>query len=66
MALPAGSHDPITPSRLARRCSACSNPLEALGPRNFRTGGSDSGEGELVLEMFWCGHCGKVEFYTIR
>lgn len=69
MAFPPGppaSHEPVTPSRLARRCSACTSPLEALGPRNFRVGGGPGGEGALVLEMFWCGHCGKVEFYSVR
>ncbi len=63
---PRGSHDPVTPSRLARRCSACTSPLEPLGPRHFRTGGPHSAEGVLVLEMFWCGHCGKVEFYSVK
>ena len=69
VALPPGppsSHEPITPSRLARRCSSCTSPLEALGPRNFRTGDSEAGEGVLVLEMFWCPHCGKVEFFSVR
>lgn len=63
---PPGSHEPVTPSRLARRCSACTNPLEPLGPRHFRTTGPQAAEGVLVLEMFWCSHCGKVEFYSIR
>ncbi len=69
MSLPAeprGSHEPVVPSRLSRRCSACSSPLEALGPRPFRTGGPHATDGVLTLEMFWCGHCGKVEFYSVR
>ncbi|HUJ78374.1 MAG TPA: hypothetical protein VLX64_05130 [Thermoplasmata archaeon] len=62
----ASARDVLTPSRNARRCSACSTPLEAMGPRPIRTGAPGFPEGVLALEMFWCSHCGKVEFYSVR
>jgi len=59
--------EPVVPSRSARRCSACSMYLEPMGARPLRTfGGAGLPDGALVLEMFWCPHCGKVEFYSTR
>ena len=63
---PSPAPDPLTPSRLSRRCSACTSPLDALGTRALRTTGPAGEEGVLLLEMFWCPHCGKVEFYSVR
>ncbi len=63
---PRAGREPLVPSRLSRRCSACTSPLEAHGPQALRTGGGTTVEGTLVLEMFWCPHCGKVEFYSTR
>jgi|GEM_PF-6739542 len=63
---PGSQEDPLLPSRLARRCSSCTSPLEALGPRPIRTGAPGYPDGVLGLEMFWCAHCGKVEFYSVR
>jgi hypothetical protein len=41
--------------------------LEPMGARPIRTAGSPGfPDGALVLEMFWCPHCGKVEFYSTR
>jgi hypothetical protein len=59
--------EPMVPSRSARRCSACSGPLEYQGVRPLRTAaGVGMSESALVLEMFWCPHCAKVEFYSSR
>lgn len=64
---PAPAAEPVVPSRVARRCSACSGPLEPQGPRPFRLAASaTTPEGVVVLEMFWCPHCGKVELYSVR
>ena len=59
---------PVVESRVARNCGACSSPLHPLGRQAFKTGGPGTGvpDGALLLETFWCAHCGKVELYTTR
>ncbi|MCI4331598.1 MAG: hypothetical protein L3K19_07115 [Thermoplasmata archaeon] len=57
----------LTPSSQSRRCSGCSSPLSPMGPRPLRTAaGVGMPESVLLLEMFWCAHCGKVEFFSAR
>jgi hypothetical protein len=64
---PRGAEDPLIPSRDARRCSACSGFLQTQGARALETAaGANVAKGVLVMEMFWCPHCGKIEFYSTR
>ncbi|MCI4336413.1 MAG: hypothetical protein L3K17_04350 [Thermoplasmata archaeon] len=64
---PRGPEDPLIPSRDARRCSACSGYLQSQGARALQTAqGANTPPGVLVVEMYWCPHCGKIELYSIR
>jgi hypothetical protein len=52
---------------VGRRCGACGSVLVAHGQPAFLTAGLAGGpDGALILEMFWCPGCGKVEFYSAR
>ncbi len=60
------------------QCPRCGQPLEPLGVRTFRTGGTtggwkllfgewaELGEEMLPLEVYACPACGKLEFYLAR
>ena len=64
---PRVSPPPLVPSAESRRCSSCSSPLSTLGIKALDTAaGNGQPAGHLVLETFWCPHCGKVEFFTPR
>ncbi len=48
-----------------RTCSSCRTPLVFQGRHPFRTGGlSGHTENVILLEMQWCPHCGRVEFFS--
>ena len=58
---------PAVPSAESRTCSHCSGPLTTLGVKVLGTmPHAGHPAGVLVLETFWCPHCGKVEFYQPR
>ena len=53
---------PATPDR---NCSSCRTPLVFQGRHPFRTGGlTGHTESVILLEMQWCPHCGRVEFFS--
>lgn len=59
--------DPLIPSQNARRCSACSGYLQPQGQRALETAaGMNVPKGVMIVEMFWCPHCGKIELYSAR
>ncbi|HZY70013.1 MAG TPA: hypothetical protein VFF67_03425 [Thermoplasmata archaeon] len=57
----------LPPSADVRRCSSCRTPLEALGPRPFRTAAFGAiPEAVVTFELYFCPQCGKVEFFSSR
>lgn len=58
---------PLSHLPLGRRCSACGTVLTAHGQPAILTAGIAGGpDGALILEMFWCPGCGKIEFFSAR
>ncbi|HEV2428665.1 MAG TPA: hypothetical protein VGV64_02315 [Thermoplasmata archaeon] len=57
---------PDAPPAPIRLCSACAQPLTAMGSQPIRTGGVPGHpDAVLWLDTFWCPRCGKVDFFTV-
>ncbi|MFZ0830440.1 MAG: hypothetical protein WCB18_06830 [Thermoplasmata archaeon] len=55
----------VKPASSERNCSSCRSPLVFQGRHPFRTGGlPGQSENVILLEMQWCPHCGRVEFFS--